>query len=178
MQFLDLGFREFLFKSAQGLIHGNTVISHFGNVDRKCTFCKLTGINTEKRLLRRDLTQLEEENVIRGVNDETRPHIFWECPVTSDVISHVLRNIWGNNVIIEKKSFLMGKLAHSMECTALFQLINLFIRYKIWNYKIAGTLPKKGMIVHEVENFLNFIGKKPDLRGQLPLVRQLYLENE
>jgi hypothetical protein len=25
---------------------------------------------------------------------------------------------------------------------------------------------------------LNFIGKKPDLRGQLPLVRQLYLENE
>jgi hypothetical protein len=178
MQFLDLGFREFLFKSAQGLIHGNTVISHFGNVDRKCTFCKLTGIITEKRLLRRDLTQLEEENVIRGVNDETRPHIFWECPVTSDVISHVLRNIWGNNVIIEKKSFLMGKLAHSMECTALFQLINLFIRYKIWNYKIAGTLPKKGMIVHDVENFLNFIGKKPDLRGQLPLVRQLYLENE
>ena len=72
----------------------------------------------------------------------------------------------------------MGKLAHSVECTALFQLINQFIRYKIWNYKIAGILPKKGMIVHEVENFINFVGKKPDLRGQLPLVRQLCLENE
>ncbi len=72
----------------------------------------------------------------------------------------------------------MGKLAHSVECTALFQLINQFIRYKIWNYKIAGILPKKGMIVHEGENFINFVGKKTDLRGQLPLVRQLCHENE
>jgi hypothetical protein len=72
----------------------------------------------------------------------------------------------------------MGKLAHSVECTALFQLINQFIRYKIWNYKLAGILPKKGMIVHEVENFINFVGKKPDLWGQLPLVRQLCLEND
>jgi hypothetical protein len=102
MQFLDLGFREFLFKSAQGLIHGNTVISHFGNVDRKCTFCKVSRIDMEKRLLRRELTQQEQEDLLRGINDETRPHIFWECPVTSDVISHVLRTIWGNNVVINK----------------------------------------------------------------------------
>jgi hypothetical protein len=118
MQFLDLGFREFLFKSTQGLIHGNTVISHFGNVDRKCTFCKVSRIETEKLLLRREPTQHELEDLLRGINDESRPHIFWECPVTFDVI------------------------------------------------------------VNEVENFIHFIGKKPGLRGQLPLVRQMCLENE
>jgi hypothetical protein len=94
-----------------------------------------------------------------------------------DVISHILRALWGNNVVIDKKSFLMGKLANGVECTAIYQLINQFIRYNIWNYKIAGILPKKGMIVHEVENFIHFIGKKPDLRGQLPLLRQLHVEN-
>jgi hypothetical protein len=76
MQFLDLGFREFLFKSAQGLIHGNTVISHFGNVDRKCTFCKVSRIDMEKRLLRRELTQQEQEDLLRGINDHTTTYFL------------------------------------------------------------------------------------------------------
>jgi hypothetical protein len=71
----------------------------------------------------------------------------------------------------------MGKIANSAECSAVYQLINYFVRYKIWNYKIAGVLPKKGMIVHDTENFINFVSKKPDLRGQLPLVRQMHTRN-
>ncbi len=68
----------------------------------------------------------------------------------------------------------MGNLANSVECTALYQLINMFSRFKIWNYKLAGILPKNGTIVYETENFIANLCKKPNLRGQLPLVRQLH----
>ncbi len=89
-QFLELNFREFLFKMSQGLVHGNTVISHFGNVDRKCTFCKILKVIETKTRLGRDLTPAEYENEILTVPDEDRPHIFWACPTVFDTISHVL----------------------------------------------------------------------------------------
>jgi hypothetical protein len=68
----------------------------------------------------------------------------------------------------------MGKLANSIEGMSLYLLINLYIRYKIWNYKLAGILPKPGTIIHETEQFINIIGNRPSWRGQLPLVRQLF----
>jgi hypothetical protein len=173
-QFLDLNFREYLFKMAQGLVHGNTVISHFGNVDRKCTFCKVLKIEEIKNNLGRDPTLDEQNAAIQTVADGDRPHIFWSCPTVSNTIAHVLQKLWGINAL-DKKSFLMGKIAQNMELALIFQLVNLFIRYRIWNYKLAGILPKKNMIVHETENCIREIGRKPGLRGQLPLLRQLAL---
>jgi hypothetical protein len=75
------------------------------------------------------------------------------------VHSQPWNKLWGLNAP-DKKIFLMGKIAQNMELTLIFQLVNMFIRYKIWNYKLAGILPKKGMIVHETENLLLEIGKK------------------
>jgi hypothetical protein len=174
-QFLELNFREYLFKMSQGLVHGNTVISHFGNVDRKCTFCKILKAGELKINLDRDPT-LDEINAANlTVADEDRPHIFWNCPTVANTIAYVVQKLWGINAM-EKKTFLMGKIAQNMELTLIFQLVNMFIRYKIWNYKLAGILPKKTMIVHETENFIVEIGKKPGLRGQLPLLRQLALD--
>ncbi len=68
----------------------------------------------------------------------------------------------------------MGKLANSVEGTSLYLLINMYIRYKIWNYKLAGILPKTGNIIHETEQFIERVCSKPSWRGQLPLVRQLH----
>jgi hypothetical protein len=118
-QFLDLNFREFLFKMSQGLVHGNTVISHFGNVDRKCTFCKIVKVCEAKNRLGMDLTPAEHENEISTVPDEDRPHIFWACPTVFDTIAHVLNKLWGQNVP-DKKAFLMGKLGQRMELTLIF----------------------------------------------------------
>jgi hypothetical protein len=72
-----------------------------------------------------------------------------------------------------KKDFLMGKLANSMEASLLYLLINMFVRYKILNYKLAGILPKSGTIIHETKEIITHICNKPSWRGQLPLVRQL-----
>lgn len=173
MKFLDLNFREFLFKMSQGLIHGNTVVSHFGNVDRKCTFCKVQKLVNLKRELRREPNDDEWEGALPEISDETRAHIFWDCQIVQETVAHVNRIIWGNHTI-DKKTFLMGRLGNSVECTAMGQLISMYIRYKIWNYKLAGVMPKKGTIVHETECFITDICKKPNLRGQMPLLRHLY----
>jgi hypothetical protein len=173
IQFLDLGFREFLFKMAQGMVHGNTVISHFGNVDRKCTFCKIIKGKELKLTLGREPDPEEILAANDSVPDESRPHIFWECRTVYETICLVQQALWGVNAV-NKKDFLMGKLANSIEGTSLYLLINLYIRYKIWNYKLAGILPKPGTIIHETEQFINRIGNRPSWRGQLPLVRQLF----
>jgi hypothetical protein len=173
LQFLDIGFREFLFKMAQGMVHGNTVISHFGNVDRKCTFCKIIKIKELSRILGRDPDPVEILASIENVADESRPHIFWDCKTVNDTIRLVQQTVWGVNILV-KKDFLMGKLANSMEASALYLLINMFVRYKIWNYKLAGILPKSGTIIHETKEIITGICNKPSWRGQLPPVRQLH----
>jgi hypothetical protein len=158
---------------SQGLTHGNTVVSHFGNVDRKCTFCKLRRMKDLKRELGRDPSQIEWDAEIVEISDETRLHIFWECQTIQETALHTYRAIWGVNNV-DKKTVLMGKLGSNVECTAMGHLINMYIRYKLWNYKLAGILPKNGTIVHETECFINFICTKPNLRGQMPLLRHLY----
>jgi hypothetical protein len=73
---LDIGFREFLFKMNQGLVHGNTVVSHFANVNRKCTFCKIKTLAELRRHLGREPDQIEENVATNGFSDENRAHIF------------------------------------------------------------------------------------------------------
>jgi hypothetical protein len=61
---VDTEFRQFAFRWYQGMIHGNTVISHFGDVDRKCTFCKITLENNTRTQLGRELTDAEREGLL------------------------------------------------------------------------------------------------------------------
>ena len=83
-----------------------------------------------KTRLGRELTPAEYENEILTVPDEDRPHIFWACPTVFDTISYVLSKLWGQNAP-DKKAFLMGRIAQNMELTLIFQLVNMYIRFKI-----------------------------------------------
>jgi hypothetical protein len=57
-----LGFRQFLFKINQGLVHGNTVVSHFAEVDRRCTFCSIKLKIALRQRLNRDPTDAEKRS--------------------------------------------------------------------------------------------------------------------
>ncbi len=92
-QYLDLNLREYLFKMSQGLVHGNTVISHFGNVDRKCTFCKIKKLEEESNRLGRELDPEERNLAFHTISDENRPHIFWECNTVMDTVTYVLEKL-------------------------------------------------------------------------------------
>jgi pectin methylesterase-like acyl-CoA thioesterase len=129
----------------------------------------------QRQRLGRDPDQNEELFALAAVSDENRAHIFWDCPTVQESIRYYVLNLW-NLPQIDKRSFLMGRNANNKELAQIFQLANMYVRHKIWNYKLAGILPKNGTIVHEVQDFLNNFCAFPARRGMLPLVRQLFSE--
>jgi hypothetical protein len=164
-------FRQYMLKWNQGMIYGNTVISHFGeNVDRKCTMCKIKRMETLVGEMGREPTEEEIERV--QVPDEDRLHIYWECPVIRETISRVYQGIWGNNVVLEKKDFLMGKLIWCMEGTQLYMLVNMFVKYRVWKYKLAGVIPNVGWITEDTNKFIREVCEYKKWRNMMPLIRR------
>ena len=84
---VDTEFRQYAFRWYQGMVHGNTVVAHFGDVDRKCTFCNITLERDMVRQIGRELTEAEKNGLV--VPDEDRPHIFWNCPTVAFCIQEV-----------------------------------------------------------------------------------------
>jgi hypothetical protein len=64
---VDTEFRQFAFRWYQGMIHANTVISHFRDVDRKCSFCKISIENDRRTALGRDLSEEKREGLVIGL---------------------------------------------------------------------------------------------------------------
>jgi hypothetical protein len=167
---VDTDFRQFTFKWNQGMIHGNTVIAHFGDVDRKCTFCKLRTEIQMREELGRELTLAEKEGIAAA--DEDRPHIFWDCNTVNRCIQEVYSSFWGNNVNVNKGDYLMGKELGTEEATVLYMLINMYIKYRIWKYKLAGVLPLVRCISNDLNRWVNTLVSYKKWRMMLPLVRQ------
>jgi len=167
---VDTEFRQYVFKWYQGMVHGNTVISHFGDVDRKCTFCKIKAEDEMREGTGRELTQAERDGLV--VPDENRPHIFWDCPIVNACIQDVYRTFWGVNTDVEKKDFLMGRDLGIMEASVLYMLINMYIKYRIWKYKLARVLPKHNCIIKDVRYWVDMLTQYNKWRIMLPLVRR------
>jgi hypothetical protein len=157
------------------MIHGNTVISHFGDVDRKCTFCKIGERERLKREFGRELTQAEEDNI--QVVDENRPHIFWDCTTVKDCVRDVHTHYWGRDVVLNKKDYLLGINMQTVEATVLYMLINMFIKYRIWKYKLAGVLPRPRCISNDLNEWMRKLCAFRKWKNMLPLVRQHIVQN-
>jgi hypothetical protein len=167
---VDTEFRQYAFRWYQGMVHGNTVISHFGDVDRKCTFCKIRLEIEMARRLGRDITEAEREGLL--VPDEDRPHIFWNCPTVANAIQETHRRFWGTNNNVEKNDFLLGKVMSTVEETVLYMLINMFIKQKIWKYKLAGVMPIVQNIMHDLNQWTTDLTAHNKWRNMLLLLRQ------
>ncbi len=72
-----------------------------------------------------------------------------------------------------KKAFLMGKAIGFLETSQLYMIVNMFIKYRIWKYKLAETLPKTQAIVNDVNVFLEQLSRYNKWRILIPLLRQL-----
>jgi hypothetical protein len=169
---LDPDFRQFIFRWNQGMIHGNTVISHFGeNVDRRCTFCKAVSVNRRQIELGREMTA--QEIFALQIPDENRAHIMWACPIVEECTREIYNRTWGRNGAVNKKDFLMGRIVGFLETSQLYMIINMYIKYRIWKYKLANALPKVNSICNDVNIFLDTLKWYHKWRILLPLVRQL-----
>jgi hypothetical protein len=169
---VDTDFRQYMFRWNQGMIHGNTVISHFGDVDRKCTLCKAHLRIDQERAMGRELNDAELIAIAQSVNDETRAHIFWECRHVQDCIQTVHNAVWGTRMVT-KKDFLFGRDLGIMEATLLYMLVNMYIKYRIWKYKLAGFIPRNNSIINDVNDWLGKLCMYHKWRMMLPLVRRL-----
>jgi hypothetical protein len=167
---VDTEFRQYAFRWYQGMVHGNTVVAHFGDVDRKCTFCKITLERDMVRQIGRELTEAEKNGL--AVPDEDRPHIFWNCPTVAFCIQEVFKRYWGTNTNVGKKEFLLGKDMGTVEATVFYMLHNMFIKYRIWKYKLAGVMPVIQNILHDLEHWAGALTTYIKWRNMLPLVRQ------
>jgi hypothetical protein len=167
---VDTDFRQFAFRWYQGMLHGNTVISHFGDVDRKCSFCKIQEKGRLERELGRDPTQAEMDILV--IADEDRPHIFWNCPTVNNCVQGVYKKFWGRDIAIEKKDYLMGKDMGILEANILYMLINMYIKQQIWKYKLAGVLPRIQSITNTLTEWVNSLVRHNKWRNMMPLVRQ------
>lgn len=74
---------------------------------------------------------------------------------------------------MDKKAFLMGKAIGFMETSQLYMMVNMVIKYRIWKYKLAETLPKTQAIVNDVNVFLEQLSRYNKWRILIPLLRQL-----
>jgi hypothetical protein len=160
-----------MFKWNQGMVHGNTVISHFGEgIDRKCTFCKIDEVQRLTMELGRELTELE----LQGLNvvDESRLHIFWECDTVKSAIRTCYNGVWGTAGEVDKESFLMGKLIYCAEATQLYMLVNMYIKYKIWLYKLASVKPRMQSITDDIHKLMENICKYRKWKNMLPLIKR------
>jgi hypothetical protein len=143
---------------------------YFGDVDRKCTFCKIIEQRRQSMTLGRELTQIEIEGL--NVVDEDRPHIFWSCETVKSCVQAVYRIFWGRHIQVEKEEFLLGKETGIVESNILYMLINMFIKYKIWKYKLAGVLPLAQNIANELKDWVNKLTAHGKWKNMLPLVRR------
>jgi len=167
---VDTELRQFIFKWNQGMIHGNTVISHFGDVDRRCTFCKIKGIRAVEEEQGREAT--EEEILGLRLPDEDRKHILWECETVQNCIQSVYKEVWNVNRDVGKKEFLMGKEIVCIESTQLFMLTNMYLKNKIWKYKLAAFLPNVNYIIRDMREWIRSLTYYNKWRIMLPLVQQ------
>lgn len=163
--------RQFIFRWNQGMIHGNTVIAHFGDVDRKCSFCKIRLEAEQRLIIGRELTVDEIERLV--IPDENRAHIFWECITVGQSIQQIYGKVWEVNTGVTKEDFLMGRNIGTIEATVLYMAVNMIIKQKIWAYKLAGALPKVNSIAEDVKNTIRGLCRYQKWRN---MVRQ-HVEN-
>jgi hypothetical protein len=84
----------------------------------------------------------------------------------------VYRSYWQVDIDVEKKDFLMGRDLGFMEASVLYMMINMYIKYRIWKYKLAGVLPKNNCIVKDIRNWVERLSQYNKWRMMLPLVRR------
>ncbi len=56
---------------------------------------------------------------------------------------------------MDKGDFLMGKELRTEEATVLYVLINMYIKYRIWKYKLAGVLPLAKCISNDLNRWVD-----------------------
>jgi hypothetical protein len=62
-------------------------------------------------------------------------------------IQEVSKRYWGVDTNVDKMQFLLGKDMGMVEATVLYMRTTMFIKYRIWKYKLVDVLSKPHCIM-------------------------------
>jgi hypothetical protein len=129
---LDSELKNFLFRWIHGKLYLNNQRARFGNENRWCTFC---GILKERELNRRGLHRDDVEyiNEMGRLSAENIDHLFWECRITSNLITQFFGEILGMpHVIVNKPKFFEGWEEYKQDATRWVIIVISLVKYYIY----------------------------------------------
>jgi hypothetical protein len=135
--------REFIYKFRNNKLGLNTRVSHFNNtVDRSCTFCKIIRTAENARNPAPQPNQVD----LDPIPEETFKHLFYDCPVTNDVLSRLNVNLLNDlGLDTDQKKiyfFFTGKNPLDSRVKNFFlQTCSAVVMFSIWEKKLAKKLP-------------------------------------
>jgi len=134
--YLHNSLKTFLFKLYNNILGINSRVAHFvRGHPSTCTFCDLS----------REPYEFSESTI----------HIFYECRHIEPLLTNFYSWIFSQeNYAISRREFFLG---FNFECNkknkTLF-LLNMLVKYHIWNCKLRFTIPEfehlKEFVVHEI----------------------------
>jgi hypothetical protein len=60
----------------------------------------------------------------------------------------------------------------TVEATVLYMLINMFIKFRIWKYKLAGVMPVIQNIMYDLDQWTTHLAAYNKWRNMLLLLQQ------
>jgi hypothetical protein len=125
---------EFIYKFRNNKLGLNTRVSHFNNtVDRACAFCKIV---RDPEVLNNPAPQ-PKLGQPAPLPDETFKHLFYDCPVTNEVLSRMTRALFHDlGLDTEEKKIYFYFIGFNPTDTRLknlfLQICSAVIMYSIW----------------------------------------------
>jgi hypothetical protein len=68
----------------------------------------------------------------------------------------------------------MGRNLGILEVTMSYMIVNMYIKYRLWKYKLAGVLPNVNNIIRDVRLWIENLCFYKKWKMMLSLVRQLW----
>jgi exonuclease III len=127
--------KDFIFKFRNNLLGINTRVAHFNaNIDRSCTFCRITNQNI--------------------LHEETFVHLFFECSVTKKVLNSFVRKFLFDNLTTDdkyKKFVFTGMNGETDNIdNRLLRALSVHFNFYIWECKLQKKQPVAESLYNDI----------------------------
>jgi hypothetical protein len=155
---LDSVYKNFLFKYVHGKLYLNSQLAHFADVTRACTFCK---IQEEKAMRSENVVQnsLEYTRRIVNLNRETVSHLLWECRWVNTIIQRMLRELLGENRLVDKNKFMGGWGMESGKAQEVILIVIHYMKFVIYVCRNRRVIPTLTHMRYELGELLGMMSK-------------------
>ncbi len=135
--FLLSRLKTFKFKYYNNVLGLNARVAHFNNtVSAECTFCNIAGPHPAPA--------------------ESLSHIFYYCPVTSNMLRRVF-NLYYSGVDITREKYFLGHVSEQEKENIVATIFFEVVRHLLWESKLAKKIPTVSCFLDNLRYEINLI---------------------